>query len=217
MKLKNIAILTSRQSWFIPYARLFLKQLRRKGFSARLFSRHEDVSAKYETIFILSYFRMIPKEFLSQHRHNLVVHESALPGGSGWAPLFWQILEGKNQIPVVLFEANERIDAGDIYLKSLLCFKGHELYEEIRQDQALKTISLCQKFLSCHGKSRPQRQRGKRTFYRKRSPADSELDIRKSIQSQFDLLRVVNNEEFPAYFFYRGKKYTLKIFKESKA
>ena len=50
-------------------------------------------------------FKIIEKEFLSKHKHNIAVHESSLPKGRGWAPLFWQILEGKNTMPIVLFEA----------------------------------------------------------------------------------------------------------------
>lgn len=41
---------------------------------------------------------------------------------------------------------------------------------------------------------------GKESFYPKRSPKDSELDINKSLNEQFNLLRIASNEDFPAFF-----------------
>jgi methionyl-tRNA formyltransferase len=142
------------------------------------------------------------------------VHESDLPKGRGWAPLFWQILEGRNKIPIVLFEATEKMDSGDIYIKDFIKFEGHELHDEIRKKQAEKTIELCLKFLNKYGKLKPKKQKGSPTFYRKRTPADSELNINETIKNQFNLLRIVNNDQFPAFFYYKGHKYILKIYKE---
>jgi len=45
---------------------------------------------------------------------NLVVHESDLPRGKGFAPVKWQILDGKKEIPVCLLETTEQVDSGDI-------------------------------------------------------------------------------------------------------
>lgn len=47
---------------------------------------------------------------------------------------------------------------------------------------------------------------GKESFYPKRSPKDSELDINKSLNEQFNLLRIASNEDFPAFFYKDGKK-----------
>ena len=74
------------------------------------------MSRKYTLVFILSYFNLIENKFLIRNAHNLVVHESDLPRGRGWSPFFWQILEGKYEIPVVLFEAGKGIDDAGIYL-----------------------------------------------------------------------------------------------------
>ena len=52
------------------------------------------------------------------------------------------------------------------------------------------------------------------TFYRRRLKSDSELDIHKSIKDQFNLLRIADNEKYPAFFVLNGNKYLLKIYKE---
>jgi len=213
MKFEKIGILTSKQSWFVPYAEELVHQLGFRGRQARLFFSHEEIPCEYKIIFILSYFKMVDKEFLKKHKHNLVVHESGLPKGRGWSPLFWQILEGKNKIPIVLFKVTEKIDEGDIYIEDYIVLEGHELYSEIRDKQGLKTIELCLKFLDQYENLKPVPQKGKPTYYRKRTPHDSELDINRTIKEQFNLLRIVDNEMFPAFFYYRGKKYIIKVFK----
>jgi methionyl-tRNA formyltransferase len=57
-------------------------------------------------------------------------------------------------------------------------------------------------------------QSGESSFYPKRSPADSMIDINKTIIEQFNLLRIVDNERYPAYFDWLGKRYYLRIEKE---
>ena len=211
MKFNKIAILTTKSSWLVPYSKELVKELKNQGFYTKLFYKHENISTQYQVVFILSYFRIIPQNFLDKHQHNLVVHESALPKGKGWAPLFWQILEGKNKIPIVLIEAAAQMDAGPIYIKDFIQFKGDELNSEIRHQQALKTIEICKRFLIEYEQLTPKKQKGLSTFYKKRSPKDSILDINKSIKQQFNLLRIVDNTAFPAYFLYKGKRYIIQI------
>ncbi len=213
IKIDNIAVLTSQKSWFVPYARRFVENLRQKGYLSELFYNHEDVGKSFQVVFMLSYFHIAGERFLKMHKHNLVVHESDLPSGKGWAPLFWQILEGKNKIPVVLFEAVAGVDKGPIYLKDCIVLEGHEFNDEIRRMQAEKTIEMCQRFLDDYENIKAVPQNGEESFYPKRTPADSELDAEKSLGSQFDLLRIVNNDDFPAFFNYRNHKYIIKIFK----
>ena len=58
-------------------------------------------------------------------------------------------------------------------------------------------------------------QKGKITNYRRRKPTDSKLNINKSLKEQFNLLRIVDNKKYPAYFEYKDQKYILKIFKSN--
>lgn len=211
MTFKKIAVLSSDKSWFVPYAKSLVRILRDKGYVAKLFYNHKKIGEDFKIVFIFSYFKIIEERFLKRHLHNLVVHESDLPRGKGWAPLFWQILEGKNKIPVVLFEATPKADNGKIYIKDNLVLNGHELHNEIREKQAVKTIELCLRFLRGYKNLKPTNQRGRSTYYRRRAPKDSKLNISKTIKEQFNLLRIANNADFPAFFEHKGQKYTLKI------
>ena len=171
---------------------------------------------KGDFCFYLGCSQVAPSKALSLFKHNLVVHESALPKGKGWSPLTWQILEGKNRIPITLIEASEQVDSGVIYRKTTLCFKGHELVEELRNKQGRKTIELCKQFVKKYPKivRSAKSQRGDGSFYRRRYPKNSELDIDKTLRDQFNLLRVVDNNKYPAFFSIFGKTYQLFIKKQ---
>jgi len=211
----KIAVLTSKESWFVPHAEVFVNGLKQKGYDVQLFHSHDPVDESFRIVFMLSYFEIVSEDFLKKHKHNLVVHESDLPKGKGWAPLFWQVIEGKNKIPIVMFEAGKGVDNGDIYIKDHILLEGHELYNQMRQKQATKTIQMCENFLDDYESMKAMPQRGNESSYPKRTQEDSELDINKSLCEQFNLLRTVNNEDFPAFFYYEDTKYILKIFKEN--
>lgn len=204
----KIAVLTSPQQWFVPYA----KELSLTLPNATLFFEHEAIDERFEWVFILSYHRLIETHYLQKHRHNIVIHASALPQGKGWAPMFWQILEGKNEIPFSMFEASSGVDDGDIYMQTTLTLSGYELNEELRHKQAQWIIQMCVAFCNHYEDYRtPTPQSGQSTFYPKRSHQDSQLDIHKSLYEQFNLLRIVDNEAYPAFFDIDGHRYILKI------
>jgi len=204
----KVAILTSQNQWFSTFA----LDLQSKIKNSKIFHNHKNINISYEIVFILGYHKVIEEKYLKLHKHNLVIHESALPEGKGWAPMFWQILEGKNEIIFTLFEASNNIDNGDIYMQKTLHLNGYELNNQLRKKQALLTINMCIEFLDNYQKySVPKMQIGKETFFKKRTPKDSELDINKTINEQFNLLRIVDNESYPAFFYKNGKKYILKI------
>ncbi len=204
----KIAIITSPNQWFIDYA----KQLNEKIYNSKLFFDHKNIDDNFEIVFILSYHNIIDENYLKKNKHNIVIHASDLPNGKGWAPMFWQVLEGKKSIPFTMFEASCGVDAGDIYMQKNLELTGYELNEELREKQANFTIKMCLEFLENYDKYKtPFAQIGEESFYKKRSFKDSELDINKTIKDQFNLLRIVNNTDYPAFFEIDGYKYSLEI------
>lgn len=208
----NIAILTTTEQWFVDYA----KELQAKIKDSELFFNHKNIIKSYDIVFILSYHKLIEQDFLDRNKHNIVIHASALPKGKGWAPMFWQILENKNSITFTMFEVDEGVDSGNIYMQKDLLLTGYELNDELRAKQAFHTIDMCLEFINNYNQYKlPRKQYGDETFYKKRTAKDSELDISKSIEGQFNLLRIVDNENYPAFFYKNGKKYILKIEEES--
>lgn len=201
------------RSWIIPYVRE-LKRLLAQEHNTYLVHTSQRIR-KGDMAFFLSCEKIVGEDILARNRHNLVVHESALPKGRGWSPLTWQILEGKKAIPITLFEARLSVDSGDIYFQEVMECEGHELVDELRQKQGEATIRLVKRFVAGYPDIVGRPQKGKPSYYPKRTPPDSELDIRKTLKELIPQLRVADNERYPAFFRFKGKKYILKVYKVS--
>ncbi len=132
------------------------------------------------------------------------------------SPWTWLILEGAKQIPVCLLEAEKDVDSGAIIYKDFMPLEGTELVDDVRGMLRNKTQELCLRFLNSKTCPQGQKQKGPPTFYKRRGPQDSCLDIDKTLGEQFDLLRVVDNENYPAFFEINGQKYILKIYKDNR-
>lgn len=208
----KIAIITDRDSWINTYVEQLVDAVHELGHEVS-WKHVFDLENRYDMVFMLSYSKIIPASGLDLNEHNLVVHESALPHGKGWSPLSWQILEGKTHFPITLFEATEHVDAGQIYLQKEMNFSGTELVDDLRKIQGQSTIELCLEFIKKYPAivGAAQEQNGEESFYPRRTPKDSQLDTSKTIAEQFDLLRIVDNQKYPAWFEFRGKKYKIQI------
>ena len=168
-----------------------------------------------DILFLVSCSKMIRDAERKKYKVTLVLHASDLPRGRGWSPHIWSILDGANQITVTLLEANDPVDTGAIWLKKKFSLEGHELLPEINEKLFNAELLLMTKAVEKIKDIVPIQQSGDPGLYqRKRSPEDSQIDPDKTIAEQFDLLRVVDSQRFPAFIDYRGKRYLIKIEKD---
>ena len=208
----RISVLTNNpRSWFLPFAMDLVEQL--SHFSTAAFVRDHNDVPEGDIAYYLSYEAIVPPSALRNNKHNIVVHASHLPHGRGWSPMTWQVLEGKSEIPISLFEAVPDLDAGPVYLRRNLQLAGNELLPEIRARLGQAIVDMCLEYAKAYPGvlQNAEAQLGTPTYFRRRTPEDSELDPHKSIADQFDLLRVVDNDRYPAYFRHRGRRYRLAI------
>ena len=193
-------------------------------WSATMSSRGHSVSLYYDKddllggdiLFLVSCSQIIRDTDRNKFITTLVLHASDLPRGRGWSPYIWSILEGADMITVSLLEAGDPIDSGAIWFKENFSLEGHELLPEINEKLFTVELSLMTKAVENFTSITPKEQYGDPGLYmRKRSPEDSRLDPNKTIAEQFDLLRVVDSERFPAFIHYRGQRYLIKIEKDA--
>jgi methionyl-tRNA formyltransferase len=211
---KRLAFLFSKaNNWIEPYIR---NASFKKEWSGTIdfFYEKEHISG-YDIVFILGYTQILSDDFLGLNDLNLVIHESAVPFGKGFSPIQWQILKNADEILVTLLEASKIVDSGDIILQENLVFDGSELYGEIRDKQAACSISLITKFLNKYPVYEKKKQALGGITFPRRGPQDSILCLHKTIEEQFNLLRVGNNDQWPSFFIRNGHKYIVKIYKEN--
>jgi len=210
----RVTVVSTAGSWMNKFLHLLITRLRHEAVNTVLLWDANLIAAT-DLVFFLGYNKIVSVNILKRAKHNLVAHASDLPVGKGWSPFVWQILEGKNEIPVVLFEAEEKVDSGVVYIRDSVCFNGDELLDEIRRDIGNKIVEMCVSFVKQYPDilKSGNKQIGQETYCRRRKADDSELNINKTIAEQFNLLRVVDRHRCPAFFYYLGKKYKIVISK----
>lgn len=166
-----------------------------------------------DLLFLISCSEMVTKQERLRYAKTLVIHASDLPLGRGWSPHIWQILDGATEVTVTLLEAEDKVDSGAIWKKIPVHVEKNALWHEINgtifdaelvlMDFAVENLGTIQ--------PTPQSTTVVPTYYPKRTPSDSRVDPRKSIESQFDLVRVCDPDRFPAYFELHGSRYIIKL------
>ncbi len=213
-KPRRIAIVIDNEEWMLPWCKQLVDEINSTGDNAEL-CRDIDQLTEKDVSFFLSCHTIVSESQLALSRKNLLVHASDLPRGRGMSPLTWQILEGLDNIPVCLLEAGARVDSGAVIYRESLSFEGHELIDEMRERLGRLSLDLCLRYLSEADIPEGNEQQGDASYYARRNAQDSELETSSSLAEQFDLLRVVDNQAYPAWFEYRGHRYRLRIDKIS--
>jgi len=79
--------------------------------------------------------------------------------------------------------------------------------------QAQATLDLCLLWFDRFREvvAAAQLQSGEESYYSRRRPTDSQLDPDRSLPDQFNLLRVIDNQRYPAFFRWYGKRYVLQV------
>lgn len=208
MSLRITILIDNIDSWIIPYTNKLKEELLRLNHQVKLVHEHKEVN-QGDILMLVSCNRIFRS--LELNSYNLVVHESDLPKGRGMSPFTWQVVEGKSKIPVTLLEATESLDAGVIYDQLWVELDGTELVDDWRRLQGNATVELLSNFVKKYPDIKGLKQEGEPTFYPKRTPEDSRLNPDKTIEEQFNLLRVVDNDRYPAWFERNGVKYKLRI------
>lgn len=208
----RIAIVTSRGSWKLDCLSELTRHWTANGHSVSTVYEAQEVP-KGDFLFILGCTFILPPEILSRNKHNLVVHESELPKGRGWTPIAWLVEGGSDRIPLTMIEAERRVDAGPVYQRSEVVLEGHELVDEIRALVMQEIIEMCKRFVEhCEELvSMARDQEGEATYFPRRNRESSRLNPDMTIAEQFDKLRIVDNQNYPAFFDFRGRRYALKI------
>ena len=209
-KKEFIFLIDKNNNWIEEYLNNFINKLNKK-YTYKIYKNNKFI--KNKTIFVISYTKILEKSFLEKNKEVLIIHPSKLPLDKGFSPVQSQILRKQNKIHISMFKASDKIDAGPICFRDTFLLNGHELSDEIRAKQAMAIFKIIKKYISKYPNIKFKKQTGKSSYNKKRKFFDNILNINKNIKSQFNLLRIVDNELYPANFKYKNKTYLVKIYK----
>jgi methionyl-tRNA formyltransferase len=165
-----------------------------------------------DLLLLISCSEIIRRPTRSRFGKVLVIHASDVPFGRGFAPLNWQIIEGKSEVVVTLMEAADKVDSGDVWAKQTMRFEGHELFNEIFEKLFETELNLMdfavENFHSVIPVPQPPIEG---SYYRRRVPEDNHIEPHQTIEQIFDLARVSDPHRYPLHFDYRGQRYALTL------
>ena len=165
-----------------------------------------------DVLFLVSCNEIVSNLERQKYTNALVLHASDLPRGRGWSPHIWEILQGSSELVVSLIEAEDKVDTGRVWAKERRQLADNALWDEINRILFDMELSLMSAVVDNIDAFVPEIQSDEvSTYYRKRTPKDSLIDVEKSIASQFDLLRTCDANRFPAYTYFRGRKFIIKL------
>ena len=166
-------------------------------------------------LILVSCHHFIGAEIRSNFKYTLLLHASDLPKGRGWSPHVWDIINGSSYLTLSLLEVTDPIDTGDIWKKTKIPLQGHELYDEIDHLLFSHEINLINFAIENFRNIKPTKQSENNiTYYNRRNSQDSEININKSISSQWNLLRICDIDRYPPFIYSDGSRFILKVRKE---
>tara|TARA_B110000971_G_C20011734_1_gene501886 strand:- start:11 stop:676 length:666 start_codon:yes stop_codon:yes gene_type:complete len=149
-------------------------------------------------IFFIHWSKFIDKSIFKNFL-CIQFHTSNLPKGRGGSPIQNQIMLNIKKTKISAFKVSESLDAGPICLQENFSLNGNAL--SIFKRIEAKSIKMIKKIIKTKNLSF-KKQKGKPSFYRRRKPSDSKLNISKpmTINKLYDFLRMLDAPDYPKAF-----------------
>lgn len=208
---KKTIIIATVKSWNIQNAENFKRKLADK-YNIFIFTNRKELSHKKirkinpKYIFFPHWSWRIPQN-LYKNYNCIIFHMTDLPFGRGGSPLQNLIVRGFKQTKVSAIKAVEELDAGPVYLKRSLSFKGsaEEIYKRASTIIFEKMIPSI-----IRNKPEPKKQEGGVVKFKRRSPQDSNISELRDTKQIYNHIRMLDAEGYPKAFI-KTKNYMVRF------
>ncbi len=164
---------------------------------------------KPKIIFFIFWSDYIPQEI---YKNFLCIqfHTSDLPKFRGGSPIQNQIIRGITKSKISAFRVNSVIDGGDICLKRHINLTGNtkNIFIQIESKifRMIKNLTLRKKITF-------YKQKGRISFYKRRTPKESELNKNKirNLVDFYNLIRSTDVDQYPRAYL-KFKNFNIEIF-----
>ena len=167
-----------------------------------------------DLLLLIACHEYIEQKYIEKFRASAVIHCADVPDGKGWSPHVWEILEGATELTMTLMDVQVELDSGNVWRKLSLEIQRNEIFEEITEKicgAQNELIKFAIENFMCIETKAQRTATPEDKIWPKRTPADSQLDPSKSIEEQFDLLRVADPGRYPCFFYHRGRRFVLEL------
>lgn len=146
-------------------------------------------------IFFPHWSNIIPTE-VYKNFECIIFHMTDLPFGRGGSPLQNLIVRKIYETKLSALRCEEKLDAGDIYMKKSLSLQGTA--EEIYLRAAKLTEEMIVEII-CN-KIQPIKQKGEVVFFNRRKPSEGDIKDLHKLEDVYDYIRMLDAESYPRAF-----------------
>lgn len=152
-------------------------------------------SNRIKKIFITHWSYIIPKE-IHNNFECILFHMTDLPYGRGGSPLQNLIKQGEKTTKISAIRIIEEVDSGPIYLKKELKLNGtaQNIFTRaslIIEEMIIEILEL---------EPTPLSQKGKVTYFKRRTPKESNISGQSSLENLYDHIRMLDCDGYPRAF-----------------
>ena len=202
-------IIATTKSWNVENA-LKLRDSYSDEYEILLITDNADLNYKTisefnpKYIFFPHWSWIIPDEIYNNYE-CVVFHITDLPYGRGGSPLQNLIVRKIYTTKISALKVEKDLDAGKIYLKNDF-YIGLGSAEEIFINASSIIFSEMIPFI-LDNNPRPQEQKGKPVFFKRRKPEESDMVQMDylTLQEMYDFIRMLDAEGYPKSFIKLGK------------
>lgn len=173
----------------------------------RMIHRHQECS-RGDLLIALSYGHIVPRNHIEKYKLAAVIHASPVPIGRGWSPANWMLERLDREFTISLLEMGDEVDAGPVIDSKSFSLELSDLWVDFiavaAQIQAEMLVNLISGQTSLE---QAARQVGTPTYFKRRSPDDSEIDPFKPLAEQWGKIRAADPQRYPNFFVYHGRRY----------
>ena len=164
-------------------------------------------------IFFIHWSKLIPKDIYDKYI-CIQFHLANLPKGRGGSPIQNQILKNIKKTKISAFKVEKELDSGPICIKQDFFLNGNA--ESILKKMEIKSINIIKKLIK-KKKIKFKKQIGKPSFFKRRKPKESEINLSKirTMNKMYDFLRMLDAPDYTnAFIKLKGFKITFNDIKK---
>lgn len=154
--------------------------------------------------------RIIKEEHINIIPLKINIHPAILPQYKGYHPLPYVLINNEREHGITAHLLTKELDAGDIIYMKTFPINSFSTVKSLQYLVNTLMPSFVKELLdlveSCNFSITTNSQEKTKIVAPKRTPDDSELDSRKSLDDLFNQIRACDSERFPAFFFKDGEK-----------
>lgn len=158
-----------------------------------------EITPRY--IFFPHWRWIVPEHIIKQHE-CVCFHMTDVPYGRGGSPLQNLIVRGHKETKLTALRMIDKLDAGPVYLKMALSLDGpaEEVYHRASELTWQMIWQLVEKCIT------PIPQLGEPTFFKRRTPDQSEIPSGLTLAQVYDYIRMLDAPGYPKAFIRQAGK-----------